>query len=1765
MHKSFLRAAALFIFYTIFTALTAGNANAQTITVKDVDPGPFAPGSTITAHIFIDNSESGYIAQGNKFILYLSDVNGNFDSKTKIGEFDGFYTSFVNGTLPGNLAPGGNYKLRVDATIPVKASLPSTPFTVKAGDPLITTVYGDRINSNPSFAEIFGRCDHSDQAFNFFNGTPNATTTLKFINELTQSQEESTITLSPTFYAFPAKAANYTVIARSERNGIVATKSYLLLNNITSVQLGSVGKNSICLIDKKGDITIKTVPGEFTQNYPGDVYKINFGDGKSQSFTYWQLVAAKGLIPHTYTFSSCGLKESIGANAFKVEIQPSNTFCGDVGATSNVPVKVFEAPVNRIGVEGTSGFVRCLNSEVVFLNKSDPGQNPNSTNLSCLNDAARYTWVVDGKDIQTNSRIGEKFKYRFLTPGQHTITLNLQVDPTDKDATCTIATKTEIVYIQNTAQPDFDVPARICSSSIITPDDKKTVVDNSDPQFLSSYLWTVTGPAPVSYAGGTGNSSKAPQFKFTVPGIYTIKLSITTNGCGVTESAAKQIIVDGPPTATLSPDAKVCINKLTFNDANGPTKTTFSGTVQPEAETYTWSVTPGTFSFESGSNEHSQYPTIIFNEKNTTYTVTVIHTNSCGSTDLKTQKITVQNAPRVDAGTYDPVCNKEVEIELSRATADPGNSYEWSTKGTGKFSDKNKINTTYQFSDADKQAGKVTLSLKITTSLSGDCKEISSPAEIIILPQPKVTSSANPPATCSGQPLNYTITGNVPATFTWTAISPDGVTGFAASGSGTTIADVPVVTGTAAGTVIYQIKATANGCEGDPLLVTVKVNPLPKIKLVYASSEICSGQPAAISITSDIPGTKYTWNFETSSSAVTGGTAPTVQAEKTTITDVLSNSNNNASGTITYFVTPYNGDCAGAVEKITLTIKPSPVQPGVAQPLDRVCVAAGATGTYTLQGNNLTPATGVWSVVQPAASDVEFKNVNDPNTVVSKLIPGTAYIFQWQSNGVAGCSTNPATFNLVVNKQSVGGTTSTAVTTLCADQSDSEVKLTGYTGNIIRWESSTDNFGTQGTIKSIPSTAAIIPISPQTTTYYRAVVQNSSCDAVYSSVTVIKVMPGIGVVNAGKDQPLCKTTFTVLEAAENANPGEWIQDKNNPPGLRISSATQRRSQIDGFLPGSIYKFTWRVHGACMEKEDEVVVTTGSTITPDFKSGQTTGCGQTTISFTNTSFGNVTTPPAGAAFEWTVDGVVVSRDFNFTYPFAASATQDKTYRVALNIPSNCEPTEAKSVDIVISPAKPVASLALLAPATGCSPYTLSVAAATPNTGANNILYEYTLTDLSGVDKPVTISMQDNGEPAFAPLKNTGRGAKNYTLTLKVTDKCGNFSMSKPVTITVQPPGVNPIFTIKDQKAGYCIGDKITLQNGSAGGTSYSYSIVNKTTSVTYGPLPTITDEELLYEPPTPGDYVVTLYANSICNAKPVPSQELRFTVYALPEPSFTADKRTACSSLIVKFTNTTPGLNGRPASSLLYSWDFGDGTAPAKDYMPQHEYKQPGTYRVRIIVTNPVTGCNASFQSLENYIVVTAPPTADFSAEPGLTTAVPNYTFKFTDQSTGTPVSSWSWTFGDGKPADNSKNPTHIYDDPGKYKVRLVTTGANGCPSFAERTVEITGVRGELFIPNAFMPTSATSELRTFKAKGMGLKAYRLQIFNNYGQLIWESTQLTSDGAPAEGWDGTFRGSAVPQGVYVWQMSGTYISGSDWKGMSYNNEPPKHTGVIHLIR
>lgn len=180
-----------------------------------------------------------------------------------------------------------------------------------------------------------------------------------------------------------------------------------------------------------------------------------------------------------------------------------------------------------------------------------------------------------------------------------------------------------------------------------------------------------------------------------------------------------------------------------------------------------------------------------------------------------------------------------------------------------------------------------------------------------------------------------------------------------------------------------------------------------------------------------------------------------------------------------------------------------------------------------------------------------------------------------------------------------------------------------------------------------------------------------------------------------------------------------------------------------------------------------------------------------------------------------------------------------------------------------------------------------------------------------------------------------------------------------------------------------------------------------------------------------------------------------------------------------------------------------------------------------LTVTDLNGCSATSTKL-NFVCINPSADASFTPSPFETT-VTHPEIHFINTSTN--ATGYAWTFGDG---GNSAavSPTHEYDEvASNYTVQLVATNAFGCFDTAWAVVR---VLDELvyYIPNSFTP-NGDEHNNTFQpvfTSGFDPYSFRLLIFNKWGETIFESKDAKV------GWDGTYNGTPVQEGMYVWTVT-----------------------------
>jgi len=160
-----------------------------------------------------------------------------------------------------------------------------------------------------------------------------------------------------------------------------------------------------------------------------------------------------------------------------------------------------------------------------------------------------------------------------------------------------------------------------------------------------------------------------------------------------------------------------------------------------------------------------------------------------------------------------------------------------------------------------------------------------------------------------------------------------------------------------------------------------------------------------------------------------------------------------------------------------------------------------------------------------------------------------------------------------------------------------------------------------------------------------------------------------------------------------------------------------------------------------------------------------------------------------------------------------------------------------------------------------------------------------------------------------------------------------------------------------------------------------------------------------------------------------------------DASFTLQPGThICLGTPVTIVNTS-------VNATSYQWDFGDGSPTSNAQTPPpHTYTAVGTYKIRLICTNPIA-CNLADTFSLTVTVDNNKINPSFVATVVDTCAPFLTTFKNTSQVSATPSGTvYFWEFGDGSTYTGQTPPGKNYAKAGTYTITLVMTDPTACNS-----------------------------------------------------------------------------------------------------------------------
>lgn len=368
----------------------------------------------------------------------------------------------------------------------------------------------------------------------------------------------------------------------------------------------------------------------------------------------------------------------------------------------------------------------------------------------------------------------------------------------------------------------------------------------------------------------------------------------------------------------------------------------------------------------------------------------------------------------------------------------------------------------------------------------------------------------------------------------------------------------------------------------------------------------------------------------------------------------------------------------------------------------------------------------------------------------------------------------------------------------------------------------------------------------------------------------------------------------------------------------------------------------------------------------------------------------------------------------------------------------------------------------------------------------------------------------------------------TYSVYAENEFGCESVSKDIVIDWYP---EPTGTIS-QGQSICYGDDVELSASASGGSGgpYTFSWTN------YSGMNVSSQESVTVSPETSSTYMVEI--NDNCGTLPI-VLETEVIVNPLPEVEFSVDLDNKCVPATFDISNDTD-----PNSVQDSYWYFSDGQTFNNLNSFETTIDKAGVYDLNLTIVTP-DGCVDS-ASVNNFLTVHPKPKAKFNFVPDPVTML-NTEVLFQNYSTG--ADSYQWYFEEGDPGFStlkdpvSTFPEGVVDD---YDIELIATSIHDCKDTARAIIQVES-EVIMYAPNAFTPDGDEHNpyWRVF-IEGIDVKMFDLEIYNRWGEMVWESHN------PEVGWYGTYGqgGQKVKEGTYIWKVRARdYINDKkyEWQG------------------
>lgn len=320
---------------------------------------------------------------------------------------------------------------------------------------------------------------------------------------------------------------------------------------------------------------------------------------------------------------------------------------------------------------------------------------------------------------------------------------------------------------------------------------------------------------------------------------------------------------------------------------------------------------------------------------------------------------------------------------------------------------------------------------------------------------------------------------------------------------------------------------------------------------------------------------------------------------------------------------------------------------------------------------------------------------------------------------------------------------------------------------------------------------------------------------------------------------------------------------------------------------------------------------------------------------------------------------------------------------------------------------------------------------------------------------------------------------------------------------------------------CVNDIFTFNNASYGDlSSFTWNFGDGS--------PTSSQTSPTHSYPSGGVYTVTLWGITPIGCHD--TARVKIYVDTISTPSFTFGKDSICMGDQITFYP----VGGDNLTGL--SWNFGGDIFNTTTPNPvAHSFEQAGTYTITLNATYR----NCPMGTVDHVVHVYPFPLVNLGPDSVICLSGPSITLQ--NLAVNAPGNyTYRWNTGETTP---TLNVVHT----GTYSLTVAS-------QFDCTTTESMIVNKDCYIdiPNSFTPNGDGVNDYFFPRQllGKSLVSFNMQIFNRWGQVIFETSNTNG-----RGWDGKFNDKNQPTGVYIYKMD-VVIEG---------NKMEHYTGNVTLLR